>query len=345
MKNFIRLTFGLIFIFLSDGARGQVGGRSIYNFLTVTPEARPASMAGRNHAHSEGGLEFAVYNPALIREEMHGQLSLNAVSHPGGMFFGSTRYAHHFEKAGTFTAGFLVANYGTFDGRDPFGNHTGNFSATDLAFQMGYAYTINENWTLGSNVKLINSAFETYSSFGMATDLAVLYSLPEKRLDIALLAQNLGLELNSYSGDRGSLPFDLSLSISNRFEHMPLRWFVTIDQLHRPDVSFVNPANSTRDPSTNQIVDEDISILNRVARHVAFGGEFAPSKGFHFSIAYDLRRANEMRTAAFRSSAGLSLGVGFKVKKVKFQYARNVMHISGASNLFSLNLLLNQKDN
>jgi hypothetical protein len=322
----------------------QVGGRSIYNFLTITPEARPAALAGKNHAHTEGGLEFAVHNPSLINEEMHGQLSLNAVSHPAGMFFGSTRYAHNFEKYGTFTAGFLLAHYGTFDGRDPFGVATGDFTATDVAFQMGYAYAIDENWHVGSNLKLINSAYEMYSSFGMATDLAVLYNLPDRRLAVTLLAQNLGMELNSYSAERGSLPFNLSLSVSNRFEHLPLRWFITADQLHRPDVSFVNPANSTRDPSTNQVVDEDISIANKIARHFAFGAEFAPSKGFHIALAYDLRRANEMRTAAFRSSAGLSLGVGFRVKKVKFQYARNIMHIAGASNLFSLNILLNQKD-
>jgi len=322
----------------------QVGGRSVYNFLTVTPEARAAAMGGKNFAHSEAGIELAAHNPSLLNESMHGYLNMNAVSHPSGIFFGSTRYAHHSEKYGTFGFGFLLANYGTFDGRDPLGLPTGTFSATDLAFQVGYAYAITENWKLGANAKFINSTFEIYSSFGMATDLALLYTIPEKRMDVTLLARNLGVELNPYTTERGSLPFDLALSISNRFENLPLRWFVTLDQLHRPDVGFANPANATRDPSTGQMVDEELTLINRFARHLSFGGEFSPSKGFHFAAAYDIRRASEMRTAAFRSSAGLSLGLGFSVKKVRFNYARNIMHISGASNLFSLSLRIDQKD-
>lgn len=338
------LRYLLLFITFAPALMGQVGGRAIYNFLTATPEARVAALGGKNYAQNDSTLEFAIHNPALINESMHGQLSLNAVSHPTGIFFGSTRYAHSFDKAGTFTAGVLVADYGTFDGRDPLGVQMGDFGAVDLAFQFGYAYAIDENWRVGANMHIINSAYERYSSFGLATDLAVLYSVHEKRLDVSLVAHHLGAELNSYSGERGSLPFNLSLTVSNRFEHLPFRWFITADNLHTPDVSFVNPANATRDPSSNMRVDEDISTLNRVARHFSFGAELAPSKGFHFGIAYDLRRANEMRTAAFRSSAGLSLGLGFRVKKVKFDYARNVMHIAGASNLFSINILLNQKD-
>jgi hypothetical protein len=339
-----RLRLLLLFIAFAPTIEAQVGGRTIYNFLTVTPEARAAALGGKNYAHNDSTLEFAVHNPAMINESMHGQLSMNAVSHPSGIFFGSTRYAHSFEKAGTFTAGVLLADYGTFDGRDALGVQTGDFGATDVAFQFGYAYAIDENWRLGANIHIINSAYERYSSFGLATDLAVLYTIPEKRFDVALVAHHLGAELNSYSAESGSLPFNLSLTVSNRFEHLPFRWFITADNLHTPDVSFVNPANATRDPSTNLSVDEDISILNRVARHISFGAELAPTKGFHLGVAYDIRRANEMRTAAFRSSAGLSFGLGFKVKRVKFDYARNIMHIAGASNLFTINILLNQKD-
>lgn len=338
-----RLFFLLFFASISF-SYAQVGGRSIYNFLGVTPEARAAALGGKNYAHSEAGIEFAAHNPTLLREDMHGYLNMNAVSHPSGIFFGSTRYAHHSEKYGTFGIGFLLAHYGEFDGYDPIGQPTGTFSASDMAFQVGYAYSLSENWRLGANMAVINSAYEMYSSFGVATDLAVLYTLPDKRLDITVLARNLGAELNAYSGERGQLPFDLAMSISNRFEYLPLRWFVTLDQLHRPDVGFINPANAIRDPSTGQMVDEELSALNRIARHLSFGGEFSPSKGFHFAAAYDIRRAAEMRTAAFRSSAGLSFGLGFSVKKVRFNYARNIMHISAASNLFSLTIRIDQKD-
>lgn len=339
-----RLRFLFFFFAFAPALIAQVGGRSVYNFLTVTPEARAAALGGKNYAFNEGDLEFAVHNPALINDEMHGQLSLNAVSHPTGMFFGSTRYAHTFDNIGTFTAGALIADYGTFDGRDPFGVQTGDFGAFDLAFQFGYAYAFDENWIVGANMHIINSSFERYSSFGLATDLAVLYTIPEKRFDVTFIAHHFGAELNSYSGERGSLPFNMSLTVSNRFEHLPFRWFITADNLHTPDVAFVNPNNATRDPSTNQRIDEEISVINRVARHFTFGAELAPSKGFHIGAAYDIRRASEMRTSAFRSSAGLSFGLGFKVKKVKFDYARNIMHIAGASNLFTINILLNQKD-
>lgn len=315
---------------------GQIGGREVYQFLNLTAEARVVAMGRLPIAYYEPDINFAILNPALIHSQLHGSLSLNAVSFPADIFIGSANYAHHFGKAGTFTAGLRTFQYGKFIAANQFGVQSGEFDVSDLVITLGHGREIYKNLYLGANLKIINSAYEQYSSFGLATDVGVTYHIPEKLLTWTLLMRNMGFQWDPYTTERGRLPFDLLIGVSNRFKHLPLRWHITADQLHRPDVSFVNPANSRRDPITNQLVEENITLANKVFRHLSFGAELSPTRGFNVGIGYNFRMQQELRMNTRRSSAGLTFGLGFRVSKFMLQYSRGVYHVSGAANLISI---------
>ncbi|MCX8147662.1 type IX secretion system protein PorQ [Thermaurantimonas aggregans] len=331
-----RHLFSVFFSLASAGLSGQIGGREVYQFLNITPEARVVAMGRLPIAYWEPDVNFAILNPALIHAQLHGSLSLNAVSFPADIFIGSANYAHHFDKAGTFTLGIRSFQYGKFVAANQFGVQTGEFDVSDLVITLGHGREVYENLYAGANLKIINSAYEQYSSFGLATDLGVTYHIPEKLLTWSLLIRNAGFQWDPYTTERGRLPFDLQIGVSNRFRHLPLRWHITADQLHRPDVSFINPANSRRDPITSQLIEENITLANKVFRHLSFGAELSPTKGFNVAIGYNFRMQQELRMNTRRSSAGLTFGLGFRVSKFMIQYSRGVYHVSGAANLFSV---------
>lgn len=332
----IRKLFFTLFIASHLFSKAQIGGREVFQFLNIGSEARVVAMGRQPIAYWEPDVNFALLNPALIHDNLHGSLSMNAVSFPADIFIGSANYAHHFHSAGTFTLGIRTFQYGKFIAANQFGVQTGEFDVSDLVITIGHGRNVYPNLYVGANVKLINSAYEQYSSFGLASDIGAVYHIPEQLLTLAILVRNLGFQWDPYNTERGHLPFDVQFGVSNRFRHLPLRWHITADQLHRPDVSFINPANSRRDPITNQLIEENISFANKVFRHLSFGAELAPTKGFNVAVGYNFRMQQELRMNTRRSSAGLTFGIGFKVSKFMLQYARGVYHVSGAANLFSI---------
>lgn len=331
-KYYFLAIFFLSQIFLN----AQIGGREVFPFLNIVPEARVAAMGRNPIAYFEPDVNFAMLNPALIHEDLHGTMSLNYVDYTADIMIASANYAHHFDKVGTFTLGVRTFQYGDFIRANQFGVIEGDFTVNDFVMTVGYGREVYENLHVGANIKLINSAYEMYSSFGMAMDVGVNYYIPDRRISLALLAKNMGVQFNPYDSERGRLPFDLQMAISNRFEHVPLRWHITVDQLHRPDVSFINPANATRDPATNQLIQEEISFANKVLRHFSFGGELAPTKGFNIAVGYNYRMMQELRMNTRRSSAGISFGIGMKVNRFMVQYARSTFHVAGSTNMISI---------
>lgn len=329
--------FGLFGI-LSTPVWAQLGGRGVFQFLDVVSSPRVTALGGKAVAFDDDDLNFALWNPALLKESMHGQLGLNHMSFPVDISTGEASYVYHWDKIGTFQAGFRYFDYGTFTAADFQGITTGTFTAADYAFLLAGSRQLDSNWSVGVQTKVINSVLETYTSWGLAADVGVLYRIPKKRLTFSLLFRNMGAQTRTYAGVEEPLPFEIQLGISNKFEHMPFRWQVTFEQLQQWDVSYFNPNGSQTDPLTGEPLDQELNFGEMLLRHVVVGAEFQPSKSFHFAVGYSFRRRAEMRMLTRRSSAGLSFGAGLRIFKVYVNYARSIQHVAGANNHFSLTM-------
>ena len=66
-------------------------------------------------------------------------------------------YSTEFENIGRFGAAIKYINYGNFEEADEFGTKTGEFSASEFAFVLGYANQLDENFYYGANAKFIYS--------------------------------------------------------------------------------------------------------------------------------------------------------------------------------------------
>ena len=168
----------LFFLFLlSTNVFSQIGGKYVYQFLNLAQSPRQAALGGKTVTVVDYDVNQAFYNPATINQKMHNRLSANYGSYYGEVSYGTAAYAYTYDRhLQTFHAGISYINYGTFEGRDEVGNLTSDFTGSEAALSLGYAY--NLPWTdmyIGANAKLISSTLESYNSWGAAVDLGFLY--------------------------------------------------------------------------------------------------------------------------------------------------------------------------
>jgi len=328
-----------IFSFLLTSAThySQIGGKYVYQFLNLAQSPRQAALGGKVITLVDYDVNQVFYNPATLNNEMSNRLAVNYGSYFGEVSYGTAAYVYSWDPdVKTFHAGVSYINYGTFEGRDELGNETSDFTGSEAAISLGYAYNIP--WTnlyVGANLKLISSTLESYNSWGAATDIGFVYTDYENDVNYGLSIRNLGFQIKPYADTRERLPLSIDAGVSQLMQHVPIRWHVTLENLQQWNISFSNPnrSESTLEGETNE---EKISFFNNALRHVIVGMELFPEKGFNIRLGYNFRRAEELRIVDQRSFSGISLGVGIRFGKIKFDYSYSRYTVAANTSLFGL---------
>lgn len=341
MKKSIKSGLLIIFSTICIHSVAQIGGSKTYQFLTLPNSARIAAMGGNFLAIKDDDISLAIANPSLITDKMDHKLAINYVNYFSDINYGFAAYAHNFKKLGTFVGSLQYINYGTFTYADPTGLTSGTFKAGEYALNIGWAKMLDSNFTLGSNLKFINSNFETYNSFGVAIDLAATYHNAKKSFTTSLMFKNIGRQLSYYTdGNRENLPFEIQLGLSKKLGHAPFRFSLLLNHLEKWDITYEDPLNPTEktDPLTGEkVVKSDISLFgDKLMRHVVAGVEFVPSESFNIRLGYNYQRRQEMKVESALSTVGFSFGFGFKVSKFYLSYAHVIQHLSASSNFFTI---------
>ena len=312
----------------------QLGGEATYQFLNLVSAPRQAALGGKVITNVDYDVTQALYNPATINVAMDNQLALNYTSYLGGIGYGTAAYAYTIDRrTQTIHGGITYINYGDFDGYDENGNATGSFSGSETALSVGYATQIGySDFYVGGNLKLITSKLEQYSSFGAAVDLGLIYINEDLDFNAALAVRNLGSQITTYAGLNEPLPFEVDFGISQKLEHVPLRWHLTFENLQEWPIGRPNPARAISDLDGNQ-TEEKVSFFNNVFRHLIVGAELFPDRGFNIRMGYSFRRAEELRILDQRNFSGLSFGIGIKLNKMRFSYS-HARYASAANTSF-----------
>lgn len=329
----------LLILISSTFCFAQLGGQSTYQFLNLVSSPRQAALGGKVLTNIDYDVTQGLYNPSAINPEMDNQFSLNFSNYLGGITYGTAAYAYTWDRrTQTLHAGMTYINYGDFDGYDENGISTGTFTGTEAALSLGYALQIGySDFYFGANLKLITSSLEQYSSFGVATDLGLMYVDEKLEFQAALVVRNLGTQITTYAGQRESLPLDITLGLSQTLENVPLRWHLTFENLQQWPIGEANPARVTTDLEGNQ-TQEKVGFINNVMRHTIIGAELFPDKGFNIRLGYNFRRAEELRIVDQRNFSGLSAGFGLKINKLRFSYTHAKYTAASNANFFGLNI-------
>ena len=193
---FKKLFIVFLLLFCAEGF-SQIGGKYVYQFLNLMTSPRQAALGGKAVTIYDYDVNQGFFNPATINPEMDNHLSVNYGSYFGEVTYGTAAYAYTYDRhVQTFHAGVNYVNYGNFEGYDENGQKTADFTGSEIALSLGYAY--NVPWTdifIGANLKLISSTLESYNSFGAAMDLGALYVDDYNDINIGLAIRNVGVQI------------------------------------------------------------------------------------------------------------------------------------------------------
>lgn len=328
-----------ITLFIGTSLFSQIGGRSVYQFLSLVTSPRQAALGGKILTIYDNDVNQSQFNPASINADMDNKLAVNYGSLFGDVTYGTAAYAYTYDRhVQTFSVGVNYVNYGKFDGYDAQAVQTNTFTGSEIALSFGYAYAIPfTDIHLGASAKIISSSLESYHSVGAAADIGVVYIDEVNDINYALVLRNFGTQITTYSGTKEHLPFEILAGISQELENVPIRWHLTIDNLQQWQIAVANP-NRAQGTIEGDPIPEKISFLNNALRHTIIGVELFPQKSFNLRLGYNFRRAEELSIVDQRNFSGISIGFGLKMNKLKFNYSYSRYTLAANTSLFGLSI-------
>jgi len=341
MKNII--LFGSLFI--SFVGMSQIGGQNTYQFLDLDFNSRSMALGGDFALGGDDDVNLSVANPASISAKMDNNLSLNHAIFPSGINYGQIVYGKNFNKLGMFTGHLRYVTYGSIPKYDEFGIQQGTFTAGDYALGIGYAKKLNDYFSIGGNFNLIFSHLESYGSFGIGADISTQFHDPKSNITAVVIARNIGYQIKGYTTDNHEpMPTELLAGISYKFHHAPFKLSLMAHDLTKWDLSYNIPgAVETYDALTGDTIPvPSARFVEKMFRHVNFGVEILPSKNFSIRLGYNVNRRLALGVEKRMSISGFSGGVGFKIKKFRFDYGISFYSASGISNMFTITTKLNE---
>jgi hypothetical protein len=290
----------------------RTSAQNTYDFLRLDMSARAGALAGSFVSNTDDP-NVIFYNPAGL-DMLEGQpVSFSFVKHLLDINLASLSYSLEIQDIGRFGAAVKYINYGTFTKAGIDGEKQGEFSAGEVAFILGYANSLDQNFYYGVNAKFIYSGIETRSSTGLAADIGLHYSVPSAQVEIGFAALNMGSQLTTYYDTRESLPLDIVIGISKRLENLPVRLSLDFHKL-----------NEDRDEFTQRL------------KAFTAGAEFQLSKVLSLRFGYDNEKRSELKVGTTAGIAGFNAGFGAVISNYTFDYGFSSLGTIGSLHRISI---------
>lgn len=293
---------------------GAQESQTVYNFLRLPVSAHAAALGGSGITLIEDDATLIFHNPSLINNISDRTLNLNFMTYMEGATTASASFIRAAGERGTWGITGQFMSYGTMKETNASGQQTGEFSAKDIALGGSFAYSLSEQFTGGITAKFIASYIGQYNSLGACVDLGINYYNSQGELSVSAVARNLGGQLSAYEDDFERMPLDLQLGVTKRLLGSPLRLSASLVRLN----------------------DWQYGL----GKHIVIGADLILSPQFYIAAGYNAMRASEMKIAEDDGSsahgAGLSIGAGLQLERLKLHVAYAKYHVSTASLLVNL---------
>ena len=297
---------------------GAQESQTVYNFLRLPVSAHAAALGGSGITLIEDDATLIFHNPSLINNVSDRTLNLNFMTYMEGATTASSSFIRAAGERGTWGVMGQFMSYGTMKETNVSGQQTGEFSAKDIALGGSFAYSLSEKFTGGITAKFIASYIGQYNSLGACVDLGLNYYNSQSELSVSAVARNLGGQLSAYEDDFERMPLDLQLGVTKRLLGSPLRLSASLVRLNDWEYGF--------------------------GKHIVIGADLILSPQFYIAAGYNAMRASEMKIAEDDGSsahgAGLSLGAGLQLERLKLHVAYAKYHVSASSLLLNLSYAL-----
>lgn len=325
----------IISIFFPNILFSQIQNTS-YNSLNLNSSSRILSMGGEVISVVDSDLSLALVSPSLLNEGMDKQISFNFVDYVSDINFMSFHFAKKMKNNLMIFSGIDAVNYGVFNGTDEIGNVNSTFNASHQIATLGMSKYLGQDFTIGSNIRLLNSSLESYHSVVLSSNISTTYNNKERSFTSTLLFKNIGRQIKSYTSEKEELPFEIQLGLSKSIKHLPFRYSLVLHHLNIYDISNDYNLNTIYDPVTNQLIIKDETVAKKLLRHVILGAELNPfKKSFYLRAGFNFQRREDLKLTSSFNMSGFSFGLGFSIKNIQINYARSAYHSSSMTNSFS----------
>ena len=315
----------------------QIGGTTAFSFVNVELSPRIEAMGGAGIAIVDNDVSLGQTTPSLLNKKMHNNLVFSFTDYFSDINLIGFSYARKWKDFGIISLGIKAVNYGDFEHNDAVGNNLGSFSAHDQVITLGASKQVNEKFTLGVNMNVLNSQYESYHALALSTNISSTYFNAQKEFTATLLFKNIGRQLIAYTDKKESLPFDVQLGISKALKHLPFRYSLTIHHLNQFNIKSPYKLISQTNIETGELEIKEENIAKTALRHLIIGGELNPfRKSLFVRGGFNFQRRFDMSLSTYPALVGFSWGIGFKVSKFRLDYSRASYHLSGAPNNFSI---------
>lgn len=309
--NKIRIQICLLTFFLAaSSAFAQTNNSTIFRFLEITPSAKAAALGGNHVGMFDANASLLYLNPAYLTPESSKLVSATFVNYLSDSKIGFANGAYDIKNIGTLGIGIRYAGYGDLNELDEDGNNLGSFNASDLSLTAALSTMLSEKLSAGAGVDFIHSSYHIYNSSAITASGGIYYLDKETNFSAGLSFRNLGDQLDYYDGIREEIPFDISAGFSKKPENFPFRLNLTLRQLNDWDMKIVGET-------------ENPAFFDNLFRHVIFGGEAAFSENFLFRLGYNRLLHEQTKTNDSFDLAGVSVGIGLKVKGLDIDLSRS----------------------
>lgn len=314
MKRVVFVAIMAVSVLLATAQESQ----TVYNFLRLPVSAHAAALGGDNSTLVEDDASLVFHNPALANNVTDRTLNLNVMTYMEGATTASASFLKAAGERGTWGVMGQFMSYGSMKETSAAGQQTGDFSAKDIAVGGSFAYAMSEHFSGGVTAKMVASYIGQYNSLGAAVDLGLNYYDAKSELSASLVARNLGGQLKAYEDDFERMPLDVQLGFSKRLLRSPLRLSASLVRLN----------------------DWEYGL----GKHIVVGADLILSPQFYIAAGYNALRAAEMKIeetdGASAHGAGLSLGAGLLLERIKLSVAYAKYHVSASSLLFNISYAL-----
>ncbi len=292
--------------------------QTAYNFLRLPISAHVAALGGDHITLTEDDASLVFHNPALIQYVTDRTLNLNMMTYMQGTVTGSASFVKAWGERASWGVSGRFMDYGEMKEMNELGEQLGTFRAHDMCVAGTLAYGLTERIQGGITAKMAASYIGNYNSLAALVDLGLNYYDDEDLWSVSVVARNLGGQLDAYEDDFERMPLDLQLGVTKRLVGSPLRLSATLVRLN----------------------DWEYGI----GKHLVVGAELLLGSQFYVAAGYNSMRASEMKVGSGEDTsahgAGLSIGGGIQLERLKLHVAYAKYHVSASSLLINISYVL-----
>ena len=308
-----------------------------FSFINLEYSARSSAMGGDLISIYDNDLSLAQIAPSLLNQNMHNRLGFSFVDYFSDIKMVAFYYSKHFKAIGSISFGANSNSYGEFNLTNEVGVQNSTFNAKDQVFTFGIGRKLSDKFSLGVNIRLLSSQYETYNATAISSNISSTYHNNESSFSSTLLLKNIGRQLKSYTSIVESIPFEIQFGLSKRLKHLPFTYSIVLHHLNKFDISNSYSLISFTNIDTGELEIQDESIAKNILRHIILSGELNLfNNNIFIQAGFNFQRRFDMTIQTFNGMVGFSSGLGFNLANINFNYSRSAYHLSGKVNTFSI---------